>query len=674
MKLDQIFVTSIPRTRQLRQKNTDKIANFGKSKFGIDVGFAGVDGSRMQPDQLKSLIQQGIIKPSVQQINSMDELIIMSGSTKKRFMTASEIGNFLSHFSFWNNMLQNNISTALILEDDAVFDDDVFYEQIMKVLEDMEKHDFKYVSLFKHPTQLKLKEYLDFNEDYHRIDGKTWGLVAYIIRLDAIKNLLPKCLPIKSKIDNTLHEILEIAQTGFLVKHSLVSLCETSTLIRHKYKQPELQNTNVNVTHSIQTLAIPMISHIFTVNWQSTGRELKIPDFTVEDIHEDFDLYTDDQIKKLIIEGMINPLHISDMKDKNKIVGIPSERRFMKTTEITQYLSHMKIWRKMVEQRIPYAIILDNSNNFDVKNFESHIINICMNSPKGFSTIQLNQPSALPNNGTQLFDIVTTSSTGTTAYVISLMGAINFSKKLPVIENTYEKAFRSIEKIGKTGYIYKNNIMKHVPTILEITPKKVDHKICDFFFLGQKKDYDTSYDALGIPPKFFEIDKKMANVNTLLSFNDGLINPNSIKNGSIFLNQLKKMMTQTELVDYLSNVSIWNIIVENNIQGAFIAFKNTKLVSCGEKIKALVSKAPHRTEFISFIDAVHPETFKCNEDFYYSFNQNNRMNGYYITLNGAKMLLKSFKPIQTTMSHLVYTIGLTTKIGYISKETFITST
>ena len=60
MKLDAIFVTTIERSKQMREKNLKKIGFFGRNYFNINVGFSGIDGLLLSNDQLQNYLNQGI--------------------------------------------------------------------------------------------------------------------------------------------------------------------------------------------------------------------------------------------------------------------------------------------------------------------------------------------------------------------------------------------------------------------------------------------------------------------------------------------------------------------------------------------------------------------------------------------------------------------------------------
>ena len=134
MKLNNIFVTTIERSKEHREENLKRIGEFGKKYFDIDVAYGGVDGTKISQQELINLIRQNIIRPSKETITSIDEMIFMPGFSIQRYLSGSEIGCFLSHLNFWGYIVKNGIECSLILEDDANFEEIKFSEQINHII------------------------------------------------------------------------------------------------------------------------------------------------------------------------------------------------------------------------------------------------------------------------------------------------------------------------------------------------------------------------------------------------------------------------------------------------------------------------------------------------------------------------------------------------------------
>ena len=452
MNLNNIFVTTIDRTKIQREKNLAKIATFGQKYFNINVAYGGVDGSSLTNEEIQSYLSQGIIKRSHAGTMSLDNMIYMPQFVKERYMSSSEIGVFLSHLSYWNFMVQNNIRCALILEDDAYFDDRLLAEQIKSILCDYEKMNFKLVSLFKHDDQKKEKKYKEFNNKYHRIDARCWGAVAYIITLDGAKELLNKSLPIRSPVDFSMFSIFETCNEGFIIKDSIVTLADNFSSIRDNNNDViliEKESTTVKLN------PIPIPKHIFTVN----NPNIEHPDYILKNIYHDFSKSTVDELTKDIMNGIFMPMIKNcdmSLQNKNKIIYSKMLQRHLSCDEISDYMSHYKIWKEMIEEKIPYAIILGKTIAINKNNFDNEIKRITANAPFGFTTISLekhcDEKINIPLKDCPNFFL--SSNSRYPGYIISLLGAIHFVKKLSMIENTIELALKIVESEKKTGYIY----------------------------------------------------------------------------------------------------------------------------------------------------------------------------------------------------------------------------
>ena len=275
MKLDNIFVTTIERSKEHRLNNINRIGAFAQKYFNIQLGRAGVDGSALKNDEINRLINQGIIRPSKQTVTSIDEMIFMPGFSIQRYLSGSEIGIFLSHFNFWVHMLQNNIGCALIMEDDAFFEEEILYREIKNLLDTKKLEEFHHVSFFKHPKQINNKPYLDYDDKYHRIDARSWGAVAYLITLDGVKKLLEKACPIRFPLDYTLNMIMEEEGKGLLLKNPPVTLCDNKSFVIGGDPLSRTGNTMVQQAPSIEVKSVKEIPKIDKFYMTSIERSQK---------------------------------------------------------------------------------------------------------------------------------------------------------------------------------------------------------------------------------------------------------------------------------------------------------------------------------------------------------------------------------------------------------------
>lgn len=665
MKLNNIFVTTIERTKVLREKNLKKIGNFGKKYFDINVGFGGIDGSLLNQEEVQNYINHGIIVPSHEIVISLSKMIYMEQFAKARYMTSPEIGVFLSHFSFLNYIVQNNIECSLILEDDAYFNDETFANQIKSVISDHDTMNFKLISLFKHNNQKKTKNYRMFNNKYQKIDARCWGAVAYLITLDGAKQLLKSIVPIKTPVDFSMFQMFENLGDGFIIKESVVSLFDNSSSIRDNFNRA-IEDTSLGV--ELKPIEHP--KHIFSIN----NEKLKVDNYEVINIFQDFSKFTNDDLMKNIIEGIIMPAQNCDMsfENKNKIIFSNILKRFLTCQEISCYMSHYKIWQHIIEEKIPYAIVL--GENFELKedSFHDEINKIVQGAPFGFTTISLqsdcNENFSLPLKENPNYFL--SSKCQHNAYVISLFGAIQFVKHLNTVHHTIDIALNLLESEKKSGYIYRSNIIKEIPTIIELNSNNDSLKVEELYYVENKNNM-IHCNIFNLKPKFFKIDDKNISILNLINMNNGIVHPSLLKNGMIWYREGNRLLSDEEISEYLSHISLWTTIVKDNINCALVIKEGIKFISSDEKLQKLIDNLPHRGNLILFNNHIDLERrLKCNEHFYYPHSMNNLPLAYIITMKGAKELLKLHKPIRSPIESLINTYASVNNVGYVPKETF----
>jgi len=100
-------------------------------------------------------------------------------------LTTGEVGCFMSHFTIWQHMVENNIQSVLILEDD--FDlQEGFSERLGQYLEEAKGEDWNILFVGRSPME----------GDWRRISehivepGYTLWTVGYVMRLDAAQRLV----------------------------------------------------------------------------------------------------------------------------------------------------------------------------------------------------------------------------------------------------------------------------------------------------------------------------------------------------------------------------------------------------------------------------------------------------------------------------------------------------
>lgn len=657
MRLNNIFVTSIERTKNIREENLKNISKFGKKYFDINVSYAGIDGALIKNNECQTYINQGIIVPSHKTVISLNKMIYMDEFVDPRYMTASEIGVFLSHFAFWNYIVKNNIECSLILEDNAYFNHDSFSSQIKSVISDHDKMKFNLVSLFKHHDQKNTNKYTMFNEKFHKIDATCKGAVAYLLTLEGAKELLKYSVPIKGPVDYTMYSILHNCNNCFIIKDSIVSLFDNKSI-----KPRSIDVDFRDITHP---------KHIFSIN----NKEFKHSDYEVKHVYEDFSKSTLEDVIRNIDNGFLNPFIIDDLSldNKNKLIFSKKLQRCLTCEEITTYISHFKVWQNIVQEKIPYAIVLEGKLDIDKEIFHEEIKKITTSAPCRFTTISLEHDCnekfsrVLKENPNYFLS----NKHQHKAYIISLLGAIHFVTNLLPIEDQLDMALNMVESQTNSGYIYKTNIIKSIPSIIELNFKKPNLKIDQLFYLGNNCPSET-LNIFNLRPLSFCIDSKNLNIQNLINMNNGIVNPSLLENGKIMYAPEKRALEMNEISSYLSHVSIWSNIVDKKINAALIFNDDVNFVSSDDKLQELIDHIPHRGNLIFFVNQ-NKKHLKCNEFYCYNNDSNNKSLAYIITYKAAKDLLRIHKPIRGPIESLINTYALLNKTGYAAKETFFSN-
>lgn len=114
-------------------------------------------------------------------------------------------GCFLSHEKVWARMAQAKIPVALILEDDAVWDDD-FFTVIEKVLASKWQWDVVMLGRVGGSKKYRLLEKLSTGHLLIRKKRAGWRTTAYLVRLSGANKLLSANREITSGADSFMRE------------------------------------------------------------------------------------------------------------------------------------------------------------------------------------------------------------------------------------------------------------------------------------------------------------------------------------------------------------------------------------------------------------------------------------------------------------------------------------
>lgn len=129
----------------------------------------------------------------------------------QRFCTDGAKGCALSHRGIWEDMMKNNVTTALILEDDGIFVKDFDYRVSTAIQKIPSSYDIIYLNSTYNPKNANILSTTmntlagvqpeDHTPDVKKTKGGL-GLAAYIIHIDFIRKIIDK--PITNHIDYQL--------------------------------------------------------------------------------------------------------------------------------------------------------------------------------------------------------------------------------------------------------------------------------------------------------------------------------------------------------------------------------------------------------------------------------------------------------------------------------------
>ncbi|MBP6116417.1 MAG: glycosyltransferase family 25 protein [Neisseriaceae bacterium] len=115
-------------------------------------------------------------------------------------LTKGEVGCALSHFSIYQKMVAEAMPYALILEDDVILPPN-FMDVIEKLKPTIDKPFAKILSLGQANRITKKKSYHHVGPHHEYLAVSAFGTYAYLINLEAAKNLTQALLPIRYEAD-----------------------------------------------------------------------------------------------------------------------------------------------------------------------------------------------------------------------------------------------------------------------------------------------------------------------------------------------------------------------------------------------------------------------------------------------------------------------------------------
>jgi GR25 family glycosyltransferase involved in LPS biosynthesis len=231
------YLITIERSKEKRSENIEAIKSFIKETYDKELNISGVDGGLLKQDEITDRVLEGIIEPTHHpdtdlSLKDAGKLVRMNEFTyRKPFMNSSEIGCFLSHYNIWKDILNNEIPYTIIFEDDAKLDTKIFAKELEKIMNNAPEN-FDIISLYKHEGQVTRK-FINYNELFYLTDTKVWGTSAYIITLNAVKELMENIIPIKYPVDYSMYKYFSSKKTGYLIKERIIKPYDNISVISH---------------------------------------------------------------------------------------------------------------------------------------------------------------------------------------------------------------------------------------------------------------------------------------------------------------------------------------------------------------------------------------------------------------------------------------------------------
>ena len=150
-----------------------------------------------------------------------------------RKFSPGEIGCYLSHYNLWRRIVEQGIDCAIVLEDDAVLDED-FFEVTSRLI----NLDWQWGLVLLSSHDRKFDRVLCEVCNGRRLvrhKRRAWGAAAYVIRRSAAEKLLTYCHEIRAGIDALYSEYWKNDVAVYLVTPAPARHSGAETLVPHHF-------------------------------------------------------------------------------------------------------------------------------------------------------------------------------------------------------------------------------------------------------------------------------------------------------------------------------------------------------------------------------------------------------------------------------------------------------
>jgi glycosyl transferase family 25 len=187
---DMIYYINLDRRPDRKQNIQNLLKYFDLEK--ITERISGVDGSKLDLDN----IPKDIITPAgIADAKDKNKMVYV-------LLTPGGIGCAMSHRNAYKKIIDNNLSSALILEDDIRIDRD-FHKKLHYLMNKAEEFNYDVMFLGYHPSSIKyIKEQV--NDVFVR-SSRVYGLFGYVVSNAGAKKLLD-LYPIDKQIDTEISD------------------------------------------------------------------------------------------------------------------------------------------------------------------------------------------------------------------------------------------------------------------------------------------------------------------------------------------------------------------------------------------------------------------------------------------------------------------------------------
>ncbi|HJD55434.1 MAG TPA: glycosyltransferase family 25 protein [Rickettsia endosymbiont of Pyrocoelia pectoralis] len=226
----RVFVVNLDRSTD-RYNNISK--QFDKNNLSHER-FSAVNGYTLEVLDQKGKIFTGLELKNDPLLLSFDKSYIVQcpseninyyNNRKKQHytLTAGELGCYCSHREIWLKMVRENIPYTLIVEDDAILDNN-FQKQYLKLLRHLPAQwDLVYLSLIYFKDDIF--QNVDNNHYLKKIIKKGFNTTtSYLVSLEGAKKLLKYSIDFNLPIDNMMEQII--------IRHKLQAYISAPFLIK----------------------------------------------------------------------------------------------------------------------------------------------------------------------------------------------------------------------------------------------------------------------------------------------------------------------------------------------------------------------------------------------------------------------------------------------------------